>query len=100
MRTRVVLTNSDVLVSILDYCSAVVIYIQVVRRRKYCNDGGKLLRWCLSIHHVSEIINSVGSDTAHPDQELLTLHPELRAHAQSPASYCAPGIYTPPRICS
>lgn len=56
MSARIVLTNSNVLVCVLDDRSAVVIYIQVVRRGKHCDDGGELLRRRLSIHHVSEII--------------------------------------------
>ena len=55
MGARVVLTDSDVLVRVLDDRTAVVVYVQVVRCRKHCDHRGELLRRRLSVHHVSEI---------------------------------------------
>jgi len=54
MSTRIVLTDSKVFGRVLDDRSAVVVYIQVIRYGKHCNDRRKLLRRRLSIHRVSE----------------------------------------------
>ena len=48
-----ILPDRDVLVGILEYSPAIVVYIKIVWRREHCYYGWKLFSWRLAEHGVS-----------------------------------------------
>ena len=48
-----ILPDRDVLVGILEYSPAIVVYIKIVRRREYSYYGWKLFGWRLAEHSIS-----------------------------------------------
>lgn len=55
MLTGVVLSDGDVLVCVLQYRAAVVVYVKVIGRREDGDDRGEFFRWCLAVHGISDM---------------------------------------------
>jgi len=54
MRARIILSNCNVLICVLDHRASVVVHVQVVGGREDGDDGGEVLLGDLLVHCVSE----------------------------------------------
>lgn len=64
MRTGVVLPNGDVLVRVFEDRTAVVVGVQVIRGRKYRDDGGEFLGRRFPVHCVTRVLRFVPPEYA------------------------------------
>jgi len=62
MRTRIILPNRDILVGILQHRSAILVHVQIIRRREDRDHTREVLLGRLAVHRVAMVLCFVAPD--------------------------------------